>query len=117
MTIPKKAEQIEAIVGQINECISKSEMPLLIELANLEELIRTVKEDISYQLNSRRIDWREPEYLPEINADRFSILRAIKLLVDNTFKYRGEELSKIEIGYQELGGYHILSVKDNGIGL
>jgi signal transduction histidine kinase len=37
--------------------------------------------------------------------------------VDNALKYGGEKLNKIEIGYQDLGDYHILSVKDDGIGL
>ena len=37
--------------------------------------------------------------------------------MDNALKYGGEKLRKIEIGYQDLGDYHILSVKDDGIGL
>ena len=88
-----------------------------IERINLKELFRTVKEEFFHQLHSRQIKWREPEYLPEINADRLSALRAIRNLVDNALKYGGEKLSKIEIGYHELGDYHILSVKDDGIGL
>jgi PAS domain S-box-containing protein len=117
MTIRKAAEQINTLVGQINEYISTNELPLSIERTNLKELFRTVKGDFSNQLNSRQIDWREPEYLPEINADRLSVLRAIRNLVDNALKYGGEKLNKIEIGYQDLGDYHILSVKDDGIGL
>lgn len=117
MTIRKAAEQIDTLVGQINEYISTNELPLSIERTNLKELFRTVKEDFSNQLNSRQIDWREPEYFPEINADRLSVLRAIRNLVDNALKYGGEKLSKIEIGFQDTGDYHILSVKDDGIGL
>ena len=37
--------------------------------------------------------------------------------MDNALKYDGNKLSKIEIGYQDAGDYHILSVKDDGIGL
>jgi PAS domain S-box-containing protein len=117
MTIRKAAEQIDTLVGQINEYISTNELPLSIERTHLKELFRTVKEDFSSQLNSRQIDWREPEYLPEINADRLLVLRAIRNLVDNALKYGGEKLSKIEIGYQDTGDYHTLSVKDDGIGL
>jgi PAS domain S-box-containing protein len=117
MTILKAAEQVDTLVGQINEYISTNELPLSIERTHFKELFRTVKEDFSSQLNRRQVHWSEPEYLPEINADRLSILRAIRNLVDNALKYGGNKLSKIEIGYQDSGDYHVLSVKDDGIGL
>lgn len=117
MTIRKAAKQIDALVGQINEYIATNELPLSIESINLGKIFETVKEDFSKQLGDRRIEWKTPEYPPFINADRLSLLRAIRNLVDNALKYGGEDLSKIEIGYRDVGDYHILSVKDDGIGL
>ena len=37
--------------------------------------------------------------------------------MDNALKYAGDELSKIEIGYEESDEFHILSVMDDGIGI
>ncbi len=37
--------------------------------------------------------------------------------MDNTLKYGGDELSEIEIGYEESDEFHILSVMDDGIGI
>ena len=38
-------------------------------------------------------------------------------LVDNALKYGGENLSEIEIGYKDSGDFHVLSVRDDGVGL
>jgi len=46
-----------------------------------------------------------------------SIIRALRNLVDNALKYGGEELREINIGYKESPESHILSIKDNGIGI
>jgi signal transduction histidine kinase len=76
-----------------------------------------IREEFSTQLNIRGTKWLEPDDIPEIKADRLSIIRAFRNLVDNALKYGGEALSEIGIRYKESGESHILSVKDNGIGL
>ena len=74
-------------------------------------------------MNSRRcsafahIKWVEPETIPIIRADRVSILRVLRNLVDNALKYGGEELSRIKIGYGSTEEHHILSVSDDGVGI
>jgi PAS domain S-box-containing protein len=115
--ILKASEQIAALVEQINVYISTKEAPLSIEKIKLKEILRMVREEFSTHLNIRQISWREPKYLPEVNADRFSILRVLRNLVDNALKYGGDDLSEIKIGYKESDQYHILSVKDDGVGL
>ena len=67
-------EQIAALVEQINVYISTKEAPLSIEKIKLKEILRMVREEFSTHLNIRQISWREPKYLPEVNADRFSII-------------------------------------------
>ena len=76
-----------------------------------------IREEFSPQLSIREIRWSESDYIPEIEADRLSIIRALRNLVDNALKYGGEALSEIDIRYKESGESHILSIKDNGIGL
>lgn len=115
--ILKTAEQIAALVEQINIFISTKEAPVIIERLALKEVLQVIREEFSSQLCIREIRWSEPDYIPEIEADRLSIIRAFRNLVDNALKYGGETLSKIDIKYKGSGEFHILSVKDNGIGL
>ncbi len=115
--ILKAAEQIVALVEQINVFIATKEAPLTIERIAPKEVLQVVREEFSSQLSIREIRWSEPDYIPEIEADRLCILRVLRNLVDNALRYGGEALSKIDIEYEGSGDSHILSVKDNGIGL
>jgi PAS domain S-box-containing protein len=115
--ILKTAEQIAGLVEQINIFISTKEAPLAIETLDLKKIFQLIKEEFSTQLNIREIRWLEPDDIPEVKADRLCIIRAFRNLVDNTLKYGGETLSEINIGYEESGASHILSIKDNGIGV
>jgi light-regulated signal transduction histidine kinase (bacteriophytochrome) len=115
--ILKAAEQIVALVGQINVFIATKEAPLNIEKLKPKEVLQVVKEECSDQLSIREIRWSEPDTIPEIKADRLSIIRAIRNIIDNAMKYGGETLSEIDIKYSESNEFHIFSVKDNGIGL
>lgn len=115
--ILKAAEQIAALVEQINVFISTKEAPLTIERLELKEVLQVIREEFSSQLSIREIRWSEPDYIPEIKADRLCIIRALRNLVDNALKYGGEALSEIDIKYKGSGESHILSIKDNGIGL
>jgi PAS domain S-box-containing protein len=115
--ILKTAEQIAALVDQINVFISTKETPLAIERLRLKEVLQVISEEFSTRLNIREIGWSEPDDIPEIEADRLSIIRALRNLVDNALKYGGEALSEIKIRYRGSRDSHILSVQDNGIGL
>jgi len=109
--------QIVALVEDINSFISSKEAPITVEPVNLKALFLMVKEEISPQLNSRNIRWVQPDDLPEIRADQLAIVRVIRNLVDNALKYGGQTLTEISIGYEADAKHHILTVRDNGIGL
>jgi len=111
------SKQIAALVERINIYIATKETPLNIETVKLKEILRMIREEFSAELNIRRIKWSEPEHLPEIRADRLSILRILRNLIDNSLKYGGDDLSKIDIAYEESDDLHILSMRDNGIGM
>jgi PAS domain S-box-containing protein len=93
--ILKAAEQIAALVEKINVFISTKEVPLAIERLELKEVLQVIREEFSPQLNIREIRWLEPDNIPDIRADRLSIIRALRNLVDNALKYGGEALSEI----------------------
>ncbi|MEW5723599.1 MAG: ATP-binding protein [Thermodesulfobacteriota bacterium] len=111
------AEQINALVEKVNMYIAAKEAPLNIEGLRLEELIGLIRDEFSPRLNQRRIAWREPKNPPEIRADRLSIIRVLRNLVDNALKYGGDGLGLIEIGYQDADECHMVFVRDDGVGI
>lgn len=115
--ILKAAEHIVALVEKINVYIKTKEVPLSIEKVKLKEIVDAVKEEFAPQLMGRQIRWLEPDGIPEVKADRTSMVRILRNLVDNALKYGGHDLSEIKISYEESEDSHILSVEDNGIGL
>jgi signal transduction histidine kinase len=76
-----------------------------------------VREEFYPELYIRQIKWLEPASLPELSADRISIVRVFRNLVDNALKYGGDQLSEIEVRYKEEAQFHILSIRDDGIGI
>jgi signal transduction histidine kinase len=113
----KAAEHIATLVEKINIYVSAKEVPLNIEKIKLKELIQNVKEEFSFELASRKIAWRESDHLPDLRADRLSVTRVFRNLVDNALKYGGPRLSEIQIGYRDSEDFSIISVQDNGVGV
>jgi len=115
--ILKAADHISALVANINVYISTKETPMRIESIKFREVLRLVIHEFSAQLDLRQIRWSQPESVPDIRGDRSSILRALTNLVDNALKYGGDDLSEIKIGYEASDDFHILSVRDDGVGM
>ncbi len=115
--ILKASEHVAALVEEINIYAMAKEAPIHIEPIKVSEILRIVYEEFSARLSVRRIEWIQPFDDAEIRADRMSMLRILRNLVDNALKYGGEQLSQIRIGYSETDDRHILSVSDNGVGI
>ncbi len=116
--IALSAERISTLAETINIFVAAKETPLSIEKISLKKIFIMIREEFSSQLHERSIKWIEPGNLPEtIYADRIAILRVLRNLIDNAFKYAGKNLSRIEIAYTGTGDFHILSVKDDGKGI
>jgi PAS domain S-box-containing protein len=111
------SEQIAGLVEQINVFISTKETPLIIERIRPKEILRMLRDEFSPQLNIRQINWSEPESIPDMKADRISLLRVMRNFIDNALKHGGDALSEIKVGYSASDQFHILSVADDGIGL
>lgn len=115
--ILKATEHIASLVEKINVYVSAKEVPLNIERIKLRDLIQNVKEEFSLQLAERGIAWIEPDRLPELSADRLSVMRVFRNLVDNALKYGGSKLSEIRIGFKDSDDFSVLSVEDDGVGV
>jgi light-regulated signal transduction histidine kinase (bacteriophytochrome) len=55
--------------------------------------------------------------VPLVRADKISILRVFRNLIDNAIKYGGDGLTAIEIGYRDSGDFHHFTVSDDGAGI
>jgi light-regulated signal transduction histidine kinase (bacteriophytochrome) len=108
---------VGALIEKINAYIEAQEAVLKVEETDLKEILQIIREEFSPRLTIRQIQWLEPETIPKIKADKLSILRVFRNLVDNALKYGGQSLSEIRIGYQGSDDFHIISVSDNGAGI
>jgi signal transduction histidine kinase len=111
------SEQIVSLVEKIYTYISAKESPLVMETVALKEVLALIREEFSHQLKLHGVKWSEPDSAPEIQADRLSLLRIFRNLVENALKYGGDGLSEIQIGYKDDGDWHVISVGDDGAGL
>lgn len=115
--IKNVALQIGELVQNINTYIGARELPLKVETVELRELLGLLREEFSARVEQRRLAWTEPDDLPAIRADRLALLRILRNFVDNALKYGGDSLSRIEIGYRKSPTHHLLSIRDDGVGL
>jgi len=115
--ILKASVHVAALIEKINVYIATKEASLKIEKIKVKEILQTLREEFSSRLAVRQIEWLEPETMIEIKADRLSLLRVFRNLVDNALKYGGEDLSEIRIEYRESEGFHTFSISDNGVGI
>lgn len=113
----QSSEQIVELVDKINTYISSKESSLVFEEFPLKEIVRQCRDEFSAQLQIREISWSEFNEHPIIRADRISMMRVLRNFVENALKYGGDELSKISVGYQNTAAFHVISVRDNGLGI
>jgi signal transduction histidine kinase len=115
--ILKAAEHIAALVEKINVYIAAKEGHLTMEPLSPKEILQLVREEFSSRLSVRGVKWTEPATMPEIRADRLSVVRAYRNLVENALKHGGDHLSEIAMGYEESQEFYVLSVSDDGVGM
>jgi len=115
--IIKTSALIEELVNHINAFISTREAPLSLETTPMDAVVEMIRDEVSERLEAAGIKWPQPEQLPEIKADRLSMIRVVRNLVDNALKYGGDGLGRILFGHDESESHHIFSVTDDGVGL
>ena len=116
--IQRSSEDIAALVEKINIFISTKENPMNMENISLEKIYQVLQKEFSVQRSIRSIQWCISNNIPDIIvADRLSIIRILRNIIENSLKYGGENLSRIEIGYRMTKDLHILTITDDGQGL
>lgn len=115
--ILKASEHVATLVEQINVYMIAKEAPINIESIDVNGILKMVQDEFSSQLSLRKVRWRDLAVPVHIHADRLSIHRVFRNLVDNALKYGGENLSEIKIGYEQQDKFHVFSVSDDGVGV
>jgi len=115
--IMKASEHVASLVDAINVFISTKETPLKVESIDMDEVFQMLRDEFSARLRVRRVSLVEPAGCPVIRADKISILRVFRNLIDNAVKYGGDKLSKIEIRYDCSDRFHHFTVSDDGVGI
>lgn len=115
--ILKASEEIALLVETINAYITAKEAPLKIETVNLQAVVDMLADEFRNRLKVRGVTMAARDPLPEIRADKLSVMRVLRNLVDNALKYGGERLTTIQPGYRDDGDHHVISIMDDGIGI
>jgi len=115
--ISKESRQALLLIEEINTFIKTKETPFTFEPLDIKGILAQVRGEVQTALSSQRIEWLEPEAIPTVQADRLSVLRVFRNLVDNALKYGGPEMHRIVIGYEETPEAHIFTVSDDGVGV
>ena len=100
-------EDIAELVENLNTYVSTKETPLSIATLDPAIIFQSLGQEYSEELRTRAISWVVPDDIPVIKADRTSLVRAMRNLIDNALKYGGNGLSTIEIGYEDDGDSHV----------
>ncbi len=115
--IMRGAEQILLLVENINLLIATKESQITIESLDLQNILRDITEEYRDLIQARGISLHSPALFPSLRADRLSVIRCLRNLIDNALKYGGEGLSTIEMDITETERYFIISINDDGIGM
>lgn len=117
LRILQASQQIEDLVTTLNTFVSTKSTPIKVEEISIRDLTGSIYKEFSSRIRKRNINWHGCTNKSLIKGDRISLLRVLRNFVDNALKYGGNDLTSISIEYEELPSHHVLSVRDDGIGL
>lgn len=80
------------------------------------DVVRSAIESMPLKLNGDRIETRLAENLPPVRADRDSLNMVLVNLLENAWKYTGEN-KRISVETKREGNRVVFAVEDNGIGI
>ncbi|MEL6846027.1 MAG: histidine kinase dimerization/phospho-acceptor domain-containing protein, partial [Bacteroidota bacterium] len=89
---------------------------LNIEEVALNKLLEEIKRDFGVHLRqqSALLKWDD---LPQVLGDRAQLKQLMQNLIENGLKYNDAEYPYVEVKAFGEAGYHVLLIKDNGIGI
>ena len=125
-------ERAEKDLTQINEAAKKMGkfVDELLDLSRVGRIINPPK-DVPFDeivqdalqaadglLKAKKVQVETAAIFPFVHVDRLRVVQVMQNLITNAVKFMGDQPQPvIQIGFEEIDGEHIFSVKDNGIGI
>jgi len=109
--------QIYHLIQDLNSYIATKELPLSVEELDIITILEDIKSRYEKDIKDRNITFTIHSGFRTLKGDGVHIKRAILNLVDNSFKYGGENLRHIDIILEETQEFKTIRVKDDGVGL
>ncbi len=80
------------------------------------DTVRAALDSLNLKMNEAHVECRLDEALPPVSADRDSLTMVLVNLLENAWKYTGED-KRIVVEAKRAGGRVVFAVEDNGIGI
>ncbi len=112
----EKSVEVIKITDHLLELCKMSEMPMKVELIQLETLFREVYDELIKIQPERQVEFRTKQ-LPVIYGDTVMIKLLVRNILSNALKFtRNRKQAIIEVDTKEAEDNYVISVKDNGAG-
>jgi signal transduction histidine kinase len=125
-------ERMEKDLAQINEAAKKMGkfVDELLDLSRVGRIINSPKE-VAFEeiltdalnasdgiLKAKQVQVEIDPIFPFVHVDRARVVQVMQNLITNAVKFMGDQTQPIiQIGFEEIDGEHIFSIKDNGMGI
>ncbi len=114
--IHKKSSELTDIINHLLEFSRMCEMEIRLEPIDLNQLFRSVFEELILAQPHRTINLKLPE-LPEITGDGIMLRILVTNILSNSIKYTGtRQTGIIEVEYTEHQNDYVFCITDNGVG-
>jgi PAS domain S-box-containing protein len=84
---------------------------------NVNDVLHEVRESLDATLRERGAELVVPERIPDVAADRTSLIEVFTNLIGNAIKFNQAERPRVEVGAERRDGFVEFQIRDNGIGI
>jgi signal transduction histidine kinase len=114
--ISRSVHEMGVLIDDLLQFSRTGRVELKIEPVVMDAVLAEALAPLRRETEGRDIEWTiEP--LPDVVADRALLRQVWVNLLGNAVKYtRGRTPARIEVGYDEIDGEVVFSVRDNGVG-
>ncbi len=115
--IKKESNRMNTLIMDVLEYSTFSSKAIEREEIDLNQLIKSIIDALSIDLNKTNAEMRIANHLPIIKADKAKMYLLFKNLIENGIKYNKSEKPIVEITCSEQEDKFQFQIKDNGIGI
>lgn len=113
----QSAIRMKELINDLLTLTSITKTGSQLEKVNLNDLVEQVKQDLKFTLSQKQARLDVLSSLPTLRCDPVQVGEVLKNLLSNAIKFNTSSPPRVEIASREKGNFHVLSVKDNGIGI